>query len=113
MATGMSKAHARQASANKIKRQVRRTNAVTESNKLRRLMAHAKRRHMFIKVNANASDVEFFRILPDGELAAELQTTKAWSRYANRTGVAKARDALHQRGIPQANTTFSFERSPT
>lgn len=103
MASGLSKAHQRQQSVNKVSRAARRTAAVTEINALKRLLRHARKMGLTIKLGPNSSDATFMlgnkRALP--ELGA------AWARAAARTSVAGARNVLALRGIPQANVTVA------
>lgn len=103
MASGLSKAHSRQSSANKVRRATRRANAVTEVNQLRRLLRHARALALTLRIGANSSEVTFLKgqkVLKD--------ISEAWRRSADKAGVARAREVLHTRSIPQANTEYSF-----
>ena len=98
MANGMSTAHARQSKANESRRNVRRANAVTERNKLLRLMRHMKR---VVRMDVNK---QRYREIYAGDPKKAIAT--AWKKAAAKVPNAFSNDLI--RHNPDACLLFGI-----
>lgn len=103
MADGTSKAHQRQSSKNKSRRAARVANGVTQQNQLRRMLRHAKKAGLEVRVGANAGEVSFFRHAKseDGkwDKVTVHEMNNAWRRCGSFIGVGRCKTVLAERRI--------------